>query len=412
MLRFASHLPLAFIFRAFGAGACSRNTMRSNYFYNAINSFLVFVSASLCGGILLLISAIYIYQRALALRTELLNDTDDVATLLGGSLAHLIFLIPVVYFGAACGRFALRVAPPLLTGRVRIGAFILTLLPLLLVALYPIVFLFYFFSLSTPLQAKESAAIDLAAFSIFSLIWFGAFSFPVIKRHLKPLSFLQRPYVLFLRRFSKFSDRTVINLVLRQTPASKPVVFLVAPHSRMGDWNPFLVGFAGMKLLHPLRSVPLCVKSENTEWEDAIQTLIKGAQFVIVDTSEKSEAIETELEMISQAGCWQKTIVLEEVAKETPLERDQTIGSETFQTIHYRKSWIRGIPRIILGYLAMHVSIIPIFIIVMQSIDTSWIRIPGLLLGIPFFGWLYLSFFVRPSIDRNSKISLKKLLRS
>ena len=379
--------------------------MHSNYLLNAINSFLVFVSASLCGGILLLVSVIYIYQRALSLRTELLSNTDDFAALLGGITAHLIFLIPIIYFGTACGRFALRVAPPLLTGRVRIGALILTFLPLALLALYPIVFLLFFFSSSEPFQTKQTTAIDFAAFSIFSLIWFAAFSLPPIKRHLKPLSFLQRPYVLFLRRFSRFSDRTVINLVLRQTPANKPVVFLVAPRSRMGDWNPFLVGFAGMKLLHPLRSVPLCVTSTNTEWQEAIQTLIKHAQFVIVDTSEKSEAIEAELAMINQAGCWQKTIVLKE-------EPDQTIGSEGFQTIRYRKSWVRAIPRMILGYLAMHVSIIPLSIIIIRSIDTSWIRILFYILVIPFLGWLYVSFFVRPSIDRSSKLSLKKLLRA
>lgn len=355
-----------------------------------------------------MISALYLYHRSLQLRAELLNDTD-IATRLGSATAHLLFIIPIIYFGAAFGRFALRMAPPRLTGRIRFGALMLALLPLLLLAYYPINFLFYFFISTQPLQKIQPLAIAATAFSFFYLIWFAAFSFPLIKRHLKPIAFLERPYVLFLRRFSNFSDRTVINLVLRQTPARKPVVFLVAPRSRAGDWNPFLVGFAGMKLLHPFRSVPLCVKSENTEWEDAIQMLIKRAQFVIVDISEKSAAIETELEMIDAAGCWQKTILLQEVSKTVPAG---TVGSEAFQTIHYRKSWIRGIPRMILGYLAMHVSVIAIFIILIQSIDNSWIRILCLVLGIPFLGWLYVSFFVRPSIDRNSKISLKKLLRA
>lgn len=203
----------------------------------------------------------------------------------------------------------------------------------------------------------------------------------------------------------------MINLVLRQTPASKPVVFLVPTRSRVGDWNPFLVGFAGMKLLHPLRSVPLCVKSRNTEWEEAIQNLIRQAQFVVVDISEKSSAIEAELAMIDLAGCWQKTILLEEVSKKTLLERARTSESEVLQIIRYRKSWIRGIPRMLLGYLAMHVTLIPIVLIIIQTINTFWIRIACMLLGILFLGWLYVSFFVRPSIDRNSKISLKKLLR-
>jgi hypothetical protein len=65
-----------------------------------------------------------------------------------------------------------------------------------------------------------------------------------------------------------------------------------------------------------------------------------------------------------------------------------------------------------LGYLAMHVSVIPLFIIIIQSIESFWIRVPCLVLGIPILGWLYLSFFARPSIDRSSKISLKKLLRA
>jgi hypothetical protein len=378
-------------------------------FLKAINSFLVLVSASFCAAILLMLSVLYIYLRALAIKTELLNDTDSVATLLGAGLAHLIFLAPVVYFGAAFGRFALRVAPPLLTGRVRYGVLLVMLLPLSLIALYPLVFVLYFFSSNEPLQTNQTIAIEFAVISVLCVVWFAAFSFLLIKRQLKPLAFLERPYVLFLRRFSKFSDRTVINLVLRQTPASKPVVFLVAPRSRVGDWNPFLVGFAGMKLFHPFRSVPLCVQSKNSEWEEAIQTLIKRAQFVIVDVSEKSAAIETELEMIDEAGCWQKTIRLQEVSKNAAL---RTADAEGFQAIHYRKSWIRGIPRMTLGYLAMHVSVIPLFIIIIQSIESFWIRVPCLVLGIPILGWLYLSFFARPSIDRSSKISLKKLLRA
>ncbi|HXQ38928.1 MAG TPA: hypothetical protein VN843_33305, partial [Anaerolineales bacterium] len=363
--------------------------MHPNSFLNAISSLLALVSASLCAAILLMISVLFLYSRSTVIRTELLDYSGDVPNFLGASLAHLLSLIPIIYFGAAFGRFALRAAPPLLTGRVRFGALLLTLIPLLVIALFPIGFLLTFFSSNEPWQTKQTVAIDSAVFSILWFIWFGALSFPLIKRHLKPLAFLERPYVLFLRRFSRFSDRTVINLVLRQTPASKPVVFLVAPHSRVGDWNPFLVGFAGMKLLHPFRSVPLCVKSENAAWEEAIQTLIGLAQFVIVDISEKSEAIEAELGMINEAGCWQKTILLAEVSKNAV---SRVTSSPEAQTIHYRKNWIRGIPRMILGYLAMHVSLIAIFLVVVQSIDTTWIRGLCLLLGIPFLGWLYISF--------------------
>lgn len=154
-----------------------------------------------------MIGAIYIYQRSLAVRTEIAKipiDADNVGRFLGASFAHLLLLIPIVYFGAAFGRFALRVAPPRLTGLIRFGALILTLLPLLLLAYYPITFLLSFLISSQTLQTIQPIAIDAAAFSVLCLIWFVAFSLPLIKRHLKPLLFLQRPYVLFLRRFSRF----------------------------------------------------------------------------------------------------------------------------------------------------------------------------------------------------------------
>ena len=69
-------------------------------FLHAINAGLVLVSASLCAGILVMISAIYVYLRSVAIRTEMLNRPLN-AEFFGASFAHLIFLIPIVYLGAA-----------------------------------------------------------------------------------------------------------------------------------------------------------------------------------------------------------------------------------------------------------------------------------------------------------------------
>ena len=92
------------------------------------------------------------------------------------------------------------------------------------------------------------------------MIWVFGASGPLLLRHRKPRRLLDRPFVLFLRRFSTFADRAVIAMVLRQAPSGMPVVFLTPTRSQPGDWDPFVVGFAGMKLWHPFRSVPIVLR--------------------------------------------------------------------------------------------------------------------------------------------------------
>lgn len=389
--------------------------MTSNYFKNAINYLRVVIAAFFCGVIILLFGGAHIYNQVLQLRTGIIDipfDADNVGKLLGAGLVDLIFFVPVLYCGAAFGRFCLRAAPPRLSGRVRFGPLILFVLPALLSALVVVNFLLGFLFFPEAFQRDRSLAINTSIFGVLFLAWFGAFVFVLLKRHLKPLSFLNKPYVLFLRRFSKFSDRTVTSLVLRQTTPDKPITFLVPTQSRAGDWNPFLVGFAGMKLLHPFRSVPIIVKSKITEWEQAMQALIEGAQFVIIDISETSDAIDTELEMINQAGCWQKAILLKTVSANTADRCEQKLGSQATQIVYYRKSWPRAIPRMIFGFFALAFA----GAFVVAAIDGALkngpiVNLFSVLFGILGFVFIYVPFFVRPSIDRAAKLSLKRILR-
>ncbi len=384
-----------------------------NYLKITINFFLVFISTFFCGSIILLLGAVYIYLRTDAIVTEIIIpfDVGEIGRYIGHAVANLIFLAPVLYCGVAFSRFLLRAAPPRLSGRVRFGVLLLSLLPVLVCAFSTGGTLFVILTASDLLQWDRLRLINTATFGVLFLIWFGAFAFTLLKRHLKPLSFLDQPFVLFLRRFSNFSDQTVVSLILRQTPLGKPIVFLVPTRSRASDWNPFLVGFAGIKLLNPFRSVPVIVKSPETEWKQAIQFLINRAQVVIFDISEKSDAVKTEFEMISQAACWQKTIFLKNDAAKADHELEQNIRFRGSQIIYYRKSWIRGIPRMIFGYFALSLLTSVILAINIGSINNPIVIILCLLFGILFWVWLYVSFFVRPSVDRTSKISLKKILR-
>ena len=98
-------------------------------------------------------------------------------------------------------------------------------------------------------------ALALAGSALCTILWATGAVGPQLLRHRSPEAFLEHPFVLFLRRFSTFSRSNHYRpRYLRQAKAGVPVVFLTPTHSRPRDWDPFVVGFAGLKLLHPLRS--------------------------------------------------------------------------------------------------------------------------------------------------------------
>jgi hypothetical protein len=89
---------------------------------------------------------------------------------------------------------------------------------------------------------RASALFDSALYKILqfmsALFWWFGFAIPLFQRHWKPHKPLKRPFVLFLRRFSTYADRSVSNALLKVSPAGKPVAFLTATQSRAKDWNP------------------------------------------------------------------------------------------------------------------------------------------------------------------------------
>jgi hypothetical protein len=63
-------------------------------------------------------------------------------------------------------------------------------------------------------------------------------------------------------------------MVLKQAASGVPVVFLTPTLSRPGDWEPFLVGFAGLKLLHPWQSMPIILRAPDDDWQQVADELI------------------------------------------------------------------------------------------------------------------------------------------
>jgi hypothetical protein len=342
-----------------------------------------------------------------------------------------VFIVGFFAFvlGIAFGRFLLRVMPPPLFGWAKRGQ-------IAVISVSFAVALIGFFILATLMSARvaiddakqttdhpgamttSEAAVGLALAGswLCTILWTTGAVGPLLVRHRRPRAFLESPFVLFLRRFSTFSDRTIVALVLRQAKAGVPVVFLTPTHSRPKDWDPFVVGFAGLKLQHPLRSVPMVLRARDDDWQRAAEELISRAQTIVVDISEGSAALQTETEMIESAGRWQDTVCLRRILPGAKSIQDSPGVFSNAHGIDYSKSWTRALPRlaISLPIVIMGASLIMETINGVARFQSSWITalvylfslVLALALVIPFF-----SIFWRPAVSRNAKIELRKVLR-
>lgn len=117
--------------------------------------------------------------------------------------------------------------------------------------------------------------------------------------HSHPGYFRRQTFLVYLRRFSGFADRTIIAEVLKAAPCGSPVVFIASPQSAARNWDPFVWAFAGLRLRRPLRSLPVQLRTSDAEWEQAIATLAAEAGMVVMDITERSASVEKEIDMVA-----------------------------------------------------------------------------------------------------------------
>ena len=355
----------------------------------------------------------------------------------------LIFIAcPFLFIpGLAVGRFLLRLYPPALSGKWRkvksIGILILFLY------FYAVVWSFFDNALEGlnimphihPLVARvgESFLYFWLAKIYSNLGWLIPLSglvTPIFLRHWALRKSLKKPYVLFLRRFSSYADRAINNFILKGTPAGRPVAFLTATHSRAGDWNPYLVGFSGIKLQRLIRSIPIIVRSTDEDWEEAAKELIQKSKKIVIDLSEGSGPIETEINMIKQAARWSDTVILiaKEKANGKELEQCEHFAAKGANIVAYTKSWRKATPKLFFGLLVAGLLSIPFFIIPTFPVGISvfffseelqqafmdfirsveiWYKVFLFTFGAVGWGWLYYVFFVRPVFNKTAKKALK-----
>jgi hypothetical protein len=346
------------------------------------------------------------------------NRADFLGQLLGGVAFGCLFGL---WSGVACGRFLLRALPPVVSEQRSAGQlWVIALCTAMMIAIYLISALFVVSLLLVAPSLKASnpdQVADLFAEQIFgaipvAMLWTTGAVGLLIRRHRKPRAFLGRPFVLFLRRFSSFSDRTIVSLILRQASSRVPVVFFTPRRSRPRDWDPFLVGFSGLKLLHPWRSAPIVICVPDADWTGAAHELVCQARTILLDVSETTDSLRTESEMIERAGRWPDSVCLRLKAFAAPTGSVPTGSFGDVRTIEYTKSWMRALPRMLMGFLVVLFAAVVLFSAVMVLLPMGFaifIADVGVLGAAVTF---YYSAFVRPAVNRRAKIALRSLLRT
>lgn len=418
-------------------------------FAHVVNSALGWLAAFFCAISLLYLSLVVvapaIFPVMFAITSGWLAPESPVSFAIVGLASSLYF-----FSGMVIGRFLLRAIPPRLSGQRRTGVIVLLAA---ITAWYVVSLFLYAFGNGMP-ASPAGGTIDplvsdiqgIATSPLFQLLqflllvfWWLGFAVPLAVRHWNPRRFLQDPFVLFLRRFSKFPDRAVQHALLKCAPAGRPVAFLTPTRSRAGDWNPFRVGFSGIKLRRPIRSMPVILRATNEDWQPAATELIENAQVVVLDVSEGSGAIQAEIDMIDAADRWSNVVIL---AKKLAPDTDEAQRIKQFEAkgatiVSYRRSWMRALPRLLFGPMVTFLVLLPVFYLFpmlirmlintdfsadagnqpalspdvlaggLFSFSSTYTFVVNVVVGI----WIYVVFFVRPALNKAAVKSLSALLK-
>ena len=143
--------------------------------------------------------------------------------------------------------------------------------------------------------------------------------------------------VLFLRRFGRSADRLVSSAIRRALPRDASLVFLVGERQGVASWDPGVVAFDGLR-----RGLPQYLQSTDDQWVAHVTQLVRHADAVVLDATDWSDAMATELAIVQSCGASDRlTILMREH------ERPET--AEDARRLHYRASWRQTADRMFWG---------------------------------------------------------------
>jgi hypothetical protein len=235
--------------------------------------------------------------------------------------------------------------------------------------------------------------------------------------------------ILYLRRFGSFSDRSVVNTVLRLASRSaRGLMYLIPSDEPVANWDPWITVYGGLKIIYPYETTPLYFESSNRNWVQNVRRLINLSGCIIIDISELSSSILQELKLVSEVGVSKRTIIIfDEKHLDTITMHMQNLKDLGFGTNHIviKRSWSRAIPRMIFALLFVifgtFMGIFAISSLFGLDIFNPWnVAFPGrsilflasiavvIINAIMFF----ISFALKPSITKNSARCIRERVRS
>jgi uncharacterized membrane protein YhaH (DUF805 family) len=149
--------------------------------------------------------------------------------------------------------------------------------------------------------------------SIVRLAWSSMLLGCVItfsQAHLRAASSLNRPFAVFLRRFSGFADRSLVSDVIRSMPHGVPVAFVASRADQARNWDPFVWAFGGLRLFRPWSNLPIQIRTTDARWQRTVEELLKKTSCVLIDVSDKSPSIELERHLVERNVPKDRIIVL------------------------------------------------------------------------------------------------------
>ena len=200
--------------------------------------------------------------------------------------------------------------------------------------------------------------------------------------------------VLFLRRFGKTADRVVSTAIRRAMPMGSCLAFLVGSRQAAASWDPLVVAFDGLNR----HALPHYLSSTDTDWVVHVKKMVAQADAVVLDGTDWSEALDTELAIVDACQASERLIVLVRHG-----ERNTAVVEGRNHLI-YRASWRAAGHRMFWGLM---LTLVPAVI----GENIGWSFRTRVLVSLPaLLAWLCLA--VRPLMDAASTNELARRLAS
>lgn len=119
-------------------------------------------------------------------------------------------------------------------------------------------------------------------------------------------------YILYLRSFSGFSDRSAIIDISRGIKNILPFLFVVPIKNKIRDWDPFIISFIPFSLLNSYRNTPIYITMKTNDWKENVNELIRNSKCIIIDISNITVSVKYEVSSIKNNKKMSSTIYISE----------------------------------------------------------------------------------------------------